>query len=124
MNILIKYIYEYDWIQQIFGGGFCNAPTLSSRGVFAHNDWLELLADLGVVGVLAYAYIIFGMLKLIQQAKRQNTKYILIMITAIWFMKTMFSMSYLEENSFFLMMLLGYVATKLHSHGRKKIKVG
>lgn len=45
-----------DLVTQLFGRGI--AQTVPLAGNFAHNDWLELLTDEGLLGALIYLIII------------------------------------------------------------------
>lgn len=110
-NLWNNWSHDYDLIQQILGGGFCKSPRLNN-GLFAHNDWLELLTDLGLVGVISYLIVIICMISLTIKTKDTTTKFILLCVCVIWIFKTLFSMSYLDENNFILMMLTGIMAAK------------
>lgn len=124
-NLWNNWSLKYDIIQQIFGGGFCKSPQFNN-GLFAHNDWLELLIDLGLVGIISYVFVIVNMLKLSYLAVTKSSKYCILIISSIWFAKTLFSMSFLDENNFILMLLLGVMAakTKREKYETKKISLG
>lgn len=124
-NLWYNWSCQYDIIQQVFGGGFCKSPQFNS-GLFAHNDWLELLTDLGLIGVISYVFVIVSMLRIAFMAIKGSTKYCILTISAIWIAKTLFSMSYLDENNFILMLLLGMMAakTKIEKYEAKKIALG
>lgn len=105
-NLIDNWSNKYDAVQTVFGGGFCKSPRIN-RGLFAHNDWLELLTDLGLVGVFSYLVLIISMLTSGVRSKDMTIKFTIAAIGCIWLLKTFFSMSYLDENSFILMLLLG-----------------
>jgi hypothetical protein len=44
-----------------------------------------------------------------KKTKELDKKFMLLMILIIWFMKTLFSMAYMEMNMAPLMILLGYI---------------
>lgn len=114
-NLWVNWTERYDVVQQTFGGGYCMSPRIND-GVFAHNDWLELLTDLGLAGVAAYLLVIIGMIEPVRRARNVTLRYAMLTITAIWLLKTMFSMSYLDENSFILMLLFGMLAAKSQTY--------
>lgn len=121
-SLMLNWEENYDFVQKLFGGGFCKSARINN-GVFAHNDWLELLTDLGIAGIIVYAVIIYSMYRSIADVKGQTYKFILLSVSVIWTVKTFFSMSYLDENSFILMLLIGIIIGNSKSYERKKIEV-
>lgn len=93
-------------LQILVGGGAC--ATLRYIGSYAHNDWLELLINQGVVGVLIYALYWICFFKSYRRAKNNPTiSLVLLLLIIINFMKTLFSMSY-DDMVFYETMVLGY----------------
>ena len=81
--------------------------TLEVGSNFAHNDWLEILTNQGIVGVVMYlVYWIFFMLTCKSQYITGNNKFCLYLILMICFSKTMFSMSY-SALSIYITSVLG-----------------
>ena len=79
----------------IFGYGADSTYTI--LGNRAHNDWLELLINQGIVGVLVYAILWFEIFRCWVKSKTNSNSLIFIVmgsIIIIFFMKTMFSMLY------------------------------
>lgn len=80
-----------DLIAQIFGRG--SAQTVEVAGNYAHNDWLELLTDVGLLGALIYLAIFVSLFrfrkKLPKNSPEQASFTIVLMF---WFLKTIFSM--------------------------------
>lgn len=95
-------IYEYFWnhfknetniFKFLFGNG-ANA-TLGIYINYAHNDWLELAINQGVLGIIVYIIYWFYFLITIQSIKYNSTARLVLTITFIsFFIKTLFSMSY------------------------------
>lgn len=95
-------IYEYFWnhfknetnmFKFLFGNG-ANA-TLGIYINYAHNDWLELAINQGVLGIIVYIIYWFYFLITIQSIKYNRTARLVLTITFIsFFIKTLFSMSY------------------------------
>lgn len=98
--------------QIIFGYGYCATPSLSDGIHFAHNDWLELLADTGIVGFVIYVWFLIAILKTAIKSKVQAMKYMLLTVFVIWFTKTLFSMSFMDEHNYILSILIGYALPK------------
>lgn len=66
-------------------------------GNYAHNDWFEILADLGLLGILIYAYYYIALLRDIKVSKRCDNKVITTILQISFFsvfMTSLFSMSY------------------------------
>lgn len=91
---------------QILGQGF-NA-SVDIAGKLAHNDWLELLSSLGIVGVIIYLYIFITFFRFNVKVKNEKSHIMLMMILTIWFTTTLFSMAYTNENFYILTLLMGY----------------
>lgn len=95
----------------LFGFGFAASAKIS--GLYAHNDWLELLTMSGVLGVVIY--IIF-FIQLFKFSKNKllisRDKNILYSIILVWFFKTLFSMGYNDSDMVPILILLGYIIGK------------
>lgn len=77
----------------LFGNGAC--ATLKVFGQYAHNDWLELLINQGLLGAVLYAASFATLLYTIYKNKNNKDVYsILAMIFVIMFASSLFSMSY------------------------------
>lgn len=77
----------------LFGNGA--DYTVVIAGNFAHNDWLELLINQGVLGILLYVGYFASLLYSIRKSKNNVVAYsTLIMIFFIMFTSSLFSMSY------------------------------
>lgn len=126
------WIYEEYWnnfliskpIHQLFGHGlFAGARPLISQYAFthvaAHNDWLEILFDFGLVGVFTYALIlILVLIVIIKNINNRNIYfYMLCMSFIIWITESIFSSTFLMNmNSIYLYMSVAYAIAKLESN--------
>lgn len=98
------YLYETTPIQFLFGSG-ANA-TLSISYNYAHNDWLELAVNQGVVGLslyLCFWYSIFRFWKSMDRS--QYTFFAFSLFVVICFMKTLFSRTYNDMDIYTTCML-------------------
>lgn len=103
---------HYDSIQQIFGGGADS--TLRYMGDFAHNDWLELLLNQGIFGVILYlAYWINGAKYFMSYRKNTPVEINTIIGLAFFvcFVKSFFSMS-INGMPLYTTSALGYAIAK------------
>ena len=81
----------------LFGNGaFATAETTIN---FAHNDWLEILTDQGLLGVIIYVFYWLCFYKTWRKNKMQNSSSFsmsIILFMFIFFIKTFFSMSFIN----------------------------
>ena len=82
-----------DLINVVFGYGADSTYTL--LGNRAHNDWLELLINQGIIGVLVYAFFWYQIFWYWFKSKSSIFTFaVLGSIVIIFFMRTLFSMLY------------------------------
>lgn len=107
-----KYFTEQaDFIHYLIGRG-ANG-TLEIYYNYAHNDWLEIAVNQGILGVVVYAFYWLCFYKTWKQATNIDAKTILALIALIFFAKTMFSMSY-ADMSYVSTSVLGYALATLN----------
>ena len=93
-------------IQFLFGAG-ANG-TLKVSDDYAHNDWLEIAVNQGVLGLIFFVIYWFLFAKTVFFGKyERNEKAILQFILMIYFLRTFFSMSY-GAMGYIPMLSLGY----------------
>ena len=108
-NIISNW-YNGGFLNQLFGFGFAASLELSGIGNFAHNDWLELLSNFGLLGVAIYFYLFYSAIKFIRVSDWEIEKKIMLLtIVFIWFFITLVSMSYTSSNSYIQAILLAYL---------------
>lgn len=87
-------------LNRLFGYGMSQTVTLI--GGYAHNDWLQLLLDQGLFGVLLYAVFYIAAFKYyFKNRLGMNIQYRYIYISALlcFLTRTLFSMGYLAPES-------------------------
>lgn len=57
----------------IIGIGLNNYPVYSNHAIRAHNSFLEVAAELGVLGLIAYLILIFAPLKRLKRIERETS---------------------------------------------------
>ena len=78
--------YNSNFYHFLIGFGFAGSLLLTG-GNYAHNDWLELLANFGLIGVLLYLLLFVTAFNSFLNSKLKDDKKILILtITLIWFL--------------------------------------
>ena len=98
-SLFRTYISDTSLFQTLLGRGAWGTLTVSFN--FAHNDWLEILTNQGVLGIFVFMYYWICFLKNSQEVNLPSESRIcLSMILLIYFMKTIFSMSYSDMSIF------------------------
>lgn len=109
-NIFNAWLDSESFFNLIFGYGYAASLRLSGKGLFAHNDWLELLSNFGLIGVFIYAAIFIACIKYIISSNHGiDKKLIMCAILCSWILSTLFSMSYTSNNGYLKAILLGYL---------------
>lgn len=109
-NLINSWIGSDNIINLIFGFGFASSLTYSGLGLSAHNDWLELLVNFGLIGVLIYGGLfVSGFKKVLSTKWLIERKLILFTILLIILVNTMVYRFYSEVNSFLYVVILGYL---------------
>lgn len=82
-------------LQFVMGSGANATIKISSN--YAHNDWLEIAVNQGVLGILIFIfYWIFFIRTAFSKKYGDNERLALQLLLVIYFMKTLFSMSYMD----------------------------
>lgn len=101
-----KYLYNF-----ILGYG--TDATRKLVGIRAHNDWLEILVDFGLVGFCFYFFFFVSLVKVIWQNKNDPQAFhVLLAVFYIWFSKSLYSMGFTENLFSYLSMVIGIVLGK------------
>lgn len=102
-----------DWITFLFGFGFASSMQLTG-GLFAHNDWLEVLSNFGLMGIILYFSLIvkgFAYTLCKSWTEREDRMLLLTIMTA-WLLISFFSMWYTNLEVLTQTILLGYLMGK------------
>lgn len=92
---------EGNIIQLLFGFGF--ASSVKMAGNYAHNDWLELLSNFGLLGVTIYLALFYQGFKMaFSNNWGASKKIMLLCVMAIWLFITFLSMGYMSLNEGYL----------------------
>ncbi len=111
-----EYIYRMIWgkwsteqniLKLIFGYGFCSSMDIA--GNRAHNDWLELLATAGLLGIIFYLVYMTKLIRSRNEIQDPLDRRVMTLIVLILFMKSLFSMSYCSVENMAIFLLLGFV---------------
>lgn len=107
---IINNWYNGGFLNHLFGFGFAASLELSGIGNFAHNDWLELLSNFGILGVCIYFYLFSSAARFTFISNwKIDKKVMFLTIILIWFFITLVSMSYTNPSSYIQAILLAYL---------------
>lgn len=109
-NLLSSWYNSDSIFNFIFGYGFRSSVDHSGTGNLAHNDWLEILINFGILGFLAYLSVLLSLVFcLFNKTIKREYKIILFSIILIWLLISFFSMFYTSMISVFLVILLAFI---------------
>ncbi len=108
-NIINEFLHS-GIIRILFGYGFAASIKLGGEGLYAHNDWLELLSAFGLLGVFVYSCFFISGLVVVMKRKWQNGDGILMTsILFMWFTTSLFSMGYCSDDGFIRAILISFL---------------
>lgn len=98
-------------LNYLFGFGFVATVDKSGFGLLAHNDWLELLINFGLLGVAIYLLLFFSIARFVLSPETtKRYRLVMLAIAGMWFLQTLFSMYYTASSTAISMVVLGYLA--------------
>ena len=105
--LLLHYIFNLTTpLQFLFGRGAWGTLEVSNN--FAHNDWLELGVNQGLLGVIIYIVYWVSFYITTKRLQYNQSLYAVLLLTIfITFMKTWFSMSY-DNMPIYTTLCIGY----------------
>lgn len=116
--------YGSDTIYRVlFGYGFGSSLYLSGTGNIAHNDFLELLSNFGLVGLTLYIILLYQVYKYIvdNRNNKQNRMLMLASIT-IWILIGLTARSYYAMDGYLHSMIFAFLyGVKYREIGNQKI---
>lgn len=110
-TLLLYFLNLQSPLKFLFGGGAYY--TFKLLGNVAHNDWLEILINNGIV--LAFVYLIYWccFLREVKRAKKTDYLLSLLLLFVIGLLKSFFSMSY-SSTPLYSSLYLGYCLASMN----------
>ncbi len=97
-----------NFFHYLFGYGFDGTVHQSlTLYHYAHNDWLEILVDYGLLGIPFYLMIFLSFIKPIRKVHAYEMKMVLVSSVFIWLFKSVYSMGFTEEALSVMMISMG-----------------
>ena len=91
LNLLNNWYESNSVINYLFGFGFVSTIKYSGSGHLAHNDWLELLTNFGLIGISIYSLVFYAALRFIYDpGVKKEHRLIMLAIVSMWFLHTLF----------------------------------
>lgn len=121
-NLFNAWYYSQDMLHLLFGYGFAASLKLSGTGNFAHNDWLELLSNYGLIGITAYLLLFHAAIRLIwSKYLPPEQKWMLAVVIVMWLITTAFSMAYTSMNGFLQSIFLAYIVGNIYQFSKNNM---
>lgn len=97
-----------DSLPEILFGEGAYSTVRVTNGLKAHNDWLELLIDCGLIGVVVYLLYFIAFFRDWRKCRSNTTLYAILGACFVFtFIRSFFSMSF-TDNPFCISLMLGY----------------
>lgn len=94
----------------MFGKGFDGILQLESTShMHAHNDWLEVLVNYGLLGVLLYLAVFISLILQVRKIESFELKMSFLSGLFSWFLKSLYSMGFGSEDLCISMISMGIV---------------
>ncbi len=113
-NLLNHYFYKTTPLQFFLGGGADH--TIAVIGNYAHNDWLELAINQGLLGIILYIWYFVALYQdtiRLKKQKNMDAMTMLIMIMGIIVVSSLISMSY-ADLQLSISLTVGYTLGQLN----------
>ena len=114
---LSVYFEEDSLLRYLFGAGL--ASTFYFAGNYAHNDWVETLVNQGLFGFVCLIVFYYSIFKIYRKEQASPYKHIMFMTFIILFLRTVFSMSFANPYSTFLIICVAFISGKQNSEVTK-----
>lgn len=97
------------FLRLLFGFGFASSRDFA--GNYAHNDWLELLSNFGLLGVSIYGVLFYSAVRYLWNRQWPlDQRWLMLTIVMMWFFVSLFSMGYTNsDNGYLRAILLGFL---------------
>lgn len=109
-NIFYSWYNSNDIFYKLFGGGLDFSVIIT--GGFAHNDWLEILSSMGLLGIILYLSLNFSLLSLLKKNHSKPNKIVLYTLSFSWLIMSIFSMFLYSTTSYLFMIPLAIIYAK------------
>ena len=111
-NLILEYL-SFDSNQRIYGIGFNGVKSFTIgkfENIHAHNDFLELLIDTGIIGVSLYILFLLFFLKFILLKKHNRIhKSVLVFMFMSWLILSFTQSNIYAPTSIMYFILLGFI---------------
>jgi O-antigen ligase len=100
---------SHNLLNLLFGYGFAASIYLTGLNE-AHNDWLELLSNFGLLGVTTYLYLFYSAVKsMLNPTWLPEKKILMFTVVLVWFFISLISMWYVSLSGYTQAILLAYL---------------
>lgn len=105
-NFINAFLYDASFFQMLLGRGACGTIKYSFN--YAHNDWLEILTNQGIIGVSIFGFYWLLFIKMLKcHYLSSDSRFCLLLLFVIYFMKALFSMS-ISSMAIYATLMMGF----------------
>lgn len=100
----------------LYGSLWATGHRYAFVHLLAHNDWLQLLFDFGIIGAVLYLLMFVSIFRTIRRHRhaKDDNYYMLVIAFIVWGVKSMLSSTFLmTPNTIYLYMTVAYALGKL-----------
>lgn len=119
VSAIWEYVTNGTMFHLLFGYGFDKSVMMA--GNYAHNDWAELLANLGLLGCIMYLAFFMKSFNIYRHNRKKLSsmqKYMFMSVMGMWLLMSMFSMGYISNTSFLFMITIAYIVSDIEKKKR------
>lgn len=112
---VLESFYDSSFVELLFGHGFLSVKELTfsrtGTAMMAHSDYLEILLDIGVCGLISYLGVLISLTFYIYKLPKKFSfeKKVLIACCFIWIVKALFSGFFMVKDSVILLVTIGII---------------
>lgn len=108
---LLKSWYDSDnYLNLFFGFGFGSSLYLSGTGNIAHNDFLEILSNFGIIGLSLYLLLLYQVFKYIfDKSNSKQHRMLMLASISVWILIGLTARSYYAMDGYLHSMIFAYL---------------
>lgn len=114
-SIINYWVDSNDIVFKVFGGGI-NTSISITKGIAAHNDWLEMLSSMGLIGIILYSCIIINFIRIKNNCKNDINMVTMSTTIYIWLAMSMFSIVLYSQSTYLLIIPIAIISAENTKH--------
>lgn len=109
-NLFNSWFNSDNFFRLILGYGFGSSQYMSGTGNTAHNDFLEILSNFGLVGFTLYVVLLYQVLKyIIDKSNTKQNRFLMLASISIWILIGLTARSYYAMDGYLHSIIFAYL---------------